>query len=80
MKDAKKSMHSLYQITRNVDFIKDMSNILSIASDKQEQLLFLIHSKKDDSEGIEDLAQFLIRCLHQVDLGLLDKNGMVRVF
>ena len=53
-----------------------MSNVISIGSDKQQQLLFLVHSGKDNSKGVKELAQFLMNYLDEVDLGLLDKNGM----
>ena len=43
MLEAKKKMHSMYEITRNFEFCYDMSKITSIASSKQEQLMFLIH-------------------------------------
>ena len=73
MLEAKGKIHHLYEITRSNEFINEMVNITSIASDKQQQLLFLIHSVKDDEVG--QLARFLVSYGDEVDLGKLDKMG-----
>ena len=73
MLEAKRSIHQLYEITRNYEFVNDMSKIISIAQDKQEQLYFLVHSSSND---ISILAQFLMSYVDEVDLGLFDANGM----
>ena len=76
MRMAKKKMHSMYEITRNFEFIHGMANITSIASNKQEQLMFLVHSCQDNSKGAETFAQFLMSYGDEIDLGLKDKNGL----
>ena len=73
---TKKKSHQYYEITRAAAFHDDMSNVISIATDKQQQLMFLIHSGKNNTKGVEALASFLLNYLDSVDFGLLDKNGM----
>ena len=75
MKESKQRIHHLYEITRSNEFINEMVNITNIATDKQEQLLFLIHSGKDDVAGVGQLARFLVSYGDEVDLGKLDKMG-----
>ena len=48
-----------------------MSNIISIANNKQEQLYFLVHSG-----SIEFLSQFLLAYMDEIDLSKFDKNGL----
>ena len=74
MGESKNRIHHLYEITRSNEFINEMVNITSIARDKQEQLLFLIHSSKDDA--IAQLARFLVSYRDEVDLGQIDKMGL----
>ena len=76
MLQTKKVSHRYYEITRGFEFINDMSTITSIAKNKQEQLMFLVHSNKDDSKGVESLAQFLMSYKDEIDLGKFDAKGM----
>ena len=76
MLQTKKVSHRYYEITRGFEFINDMSTITSIAKNKQEQLMFLVHSNKDDSKGVESLAQFLMSYKDEIDLGKVDAKGM----
>ena len=76
MGESKERIHHLYEITRSNEFINEMVNITNIATDKQEQLLFLIHSGQDNSEGVAQLARFLVSYRNEVDLGKLDKMGL----
>ena len=73
MGESKERIHHLYEITRSNEFINEMVNITNIATDKQEQLLFLIHSTKDNDVG--QLARFLVSYGDEVDLGKIDKMG-----
>ena len=59
MIDHKKKIHRIYEITRNEDFINDMSNVFEISKNKKEQLYYLIQSE-NTVENIELLTQFLL--------------------
>ena len=76
MLETKKVSHRYYEITRGFEFINDMSAITSIAKNKQEQLMFLVHSYEDNSQGVEALAQFLMSYKDEIDLGEYDAKGM----
>ena len=56
--------------------MNEISSIIRIASNKQEQLFFLVHSGEDNGNGLTTLATFLMNYLEEIDLGMLDKNGM----
>ena len=73
---AKKEMHQMYYITRNVQFRNNISYITSISENKQQKLYFLIHAGQDNKEGIENLATFLMTYLDDIDLAKLDTKGM----
>ena len=71
MQNAKKSIHTLYEVTRNADFVSDMSSIISIANSKQEEMFFLVHSG-----DVESLSQFLMAYMDEVNLSMRDKHGL----
>ena len=48
---------------------------MTIASDKQSQLHFLIHCGNDDTEGVTDLARFLLSNIGDDDLQLTQKDS-----
>ena len=65
----------LYGVTRNWEFVNDMSNILSISNNEKEMqrnLFFSLHNGGD----VKLLAKFLITYSDKVDLSLCDAHGM----
>ena len=71
MQDTKRAVHTLYEVTRNGDFINDMSHIIRMATNKQDQVMFLVHSG-----DVESLSQFLLAYMDEIDLSTFDKNGL----
>ena len=75
MSDFKSRCHKLYTISRNEEFINDISNVVSLTSnDKQRELMFLIHSQ-DNTLNVNKLAQFLMSYQNSIDLSLIDSSG-----
>ena len=65
-------MSMIVEIQWMLKFMNDMSRITSIAKNAQEQFMFLVHSNKDDSKGVESLAQFLMSYKDEIDLVKFD--------
>lgn len=68
--------HGLYEITRNEEFVSDMTRIFDLSQDKFQQLLFNVNS---GATSELKTAQLLFAYSDELDLFRMDKSGMAPI-
>ena len=75
MAQAKTLGHGLYELERNYEFMKDMSNLNEITSNKQQQLYFIVHYG-DSKDNQHALSRLLCCYGNEIDITATDSFGM----